>query len=384
MAHASLQSTPDSVTLATSQSRLLIIHYLLNHARMHEAWSIFGVLVRHIQALGFHRRSRAINGNYIKHEYRKRLFWCVYIHDRILSSMFGRPLAIHDDDVDQEECALANDEDIESSRCQITEDGAFCSAAGLVHYARLARILGQVLREFYTPSARLHDISRLYKSASRFEDALTEWQNQLPPFLNYVTLPPSVVSITAQRQMCTLKLMFAHANLLLYRPFILNAIGGMEQSLERDQWVRRCHKKSIEAANTVVSECRYLSQRGLFSRVFWLVNYMQFASIGTLLIYSYLWPEDTTARRTAEEAMDQFPIGIEGDLVGQRYLETLKELREITARGRNNSNNFQPTIDAFTDSGMGPVNHDNTDEASWANFFFDSSVIDELFSYHEN
>jgi hypothetical protein len=81
----------------------------------------------------------------------------------------------------------------------------------------------------------------------------------------------------------------------------------------------------------VVSECRYLFDRGLFSRIFWLVNYAQFAAVGTLYMYSYLWPTSPGIRDVADEAMAEFPVGVEGDLVGQRYLEILKELQEVTA-----------------------------------------------------
>ncbi|KAI0442407.1 fungal-specific transcription factor domain-containing protein [Xylaria telfairii] len=384
MARAQLEEVPDLVTLATSQTRLLIILYLLNHARMHEAWWLFGIVIRHIQALGLHRCSQLARTNPIRYECRKRLFWCVYIYDRILSSMFGRPLAIHDDDIDQEECALANDEDIEESRCRLTENGAFCLSAGLVHYARLARILGQILKGFYTPSARLQDISQLYVSASQFEKALQEWQKDLPPYLNYVVLPQSAVSMTAQRQMCTLKLMFAHASLLLYRPFILHAIDKKASQTSKSQWIKRCHEKSIEAANTVVSECSYLSNRGLFSREFWLVTYMQFASIGTLLMYSYLWPEDTSVRRTAEEAINEFPAGIDGDPVGQRYLATLKELREITAGPQTSLFISDSLFDTSTGLRIEPIGIESADEVPWTNFFFDTSLIDDAIGHNGN
>ena len=86
--------------------------------------------------------------------------------------MFGRALALHDDDNGQEECAFANDHAIEESRCQVTAEGAFCTSAALIHYVRVARILGQILRAFYTPAAQLQEISRLHKSALLFEDSL--------------------------------------------------------------------------------------------------------------------------------------------------------------------------------------------------------------------
>lgn len=78
-----------------------------------------------------------------------------------------------------------------------------------------------------------------------------------------------------QRQMCTLKLAFAHAAHLSYLPFILYS---METTLRKmpylEEWVKRYHDKSIAAANMVVSECKYLYQRGLFTQAFWMVNYL--------------------------------------------------------------------------------------------------------------
>ncbi|KAI8184753.1 putative transcriptional regulatory protein [Colletotrichum sp. SAR 10_77] len=330
MADRQLQRESSKITFASLQARLLATHYLLNHSRMHEAWSSFGIVVRHAQALGLHRRSVGPLSNYITHEYRKRLFWAIYVNDRIISSIFGRPCAIHDDDIDQDECALANDDDITAAGCRVSPYGEFCSAAALIHYARLSRILGKILRKFYSPAARNNSITQLHQFAAEFEKSLLDWQDNLPAYLNYVALPPSALSTMTQRQTCTLKLMFAHASLLLYRPFILYSMDPATGSVSRlEQWVKRCHDKSIEAARVVVNECRYLCQRGLFSRAFWLVNYMQFAALGTLYMYSHLWPEATHVRETAEEAMAEFPVGVQGDLVGQRQVVNIANMTEV-------------------------------------------------------
>ncbi|KAL0934746.1 fungal specific transcription factor domain protein [Colletotrichum truncatum] len=383
MADNQLRKESSKITFASLQARMLATHYLLNHSRMHEAWSSFGIVVRHAQALGLHRRSVGPLSNHVTREYRKRLFWSIYINDRIISSIFGRPCAIHDDDIDQDECALANDEDITASGCHLTASGEFCSAAALVHYARLARILGRILRSFYSPAARNHGIMQLHQAATDFERSLLDWQKNLPAYLNYVALPPSALSIMTQRQTCTLKLMFAHASLLLYRPFILYSMDSAAEASSRlEQWVKRSHDKSISAAKVVVNECRYLCQRGLFSRVFWLVNYMQFAAVGTLYMYSHLWPEATHVRDTAEEAMAEFPVGVEGDLVGQRYVEILGELRDVTAKST-----VAPSVGMDLLARACTVDELPAFEASlmdfggpWSNLFFDTTALDEYVS----
>lgn len=119
---------------------------------MHEAWSSFGLIIRRAQALRLHRRARGSSTNRITLEYRKRLFWSIYIYDRILSSIFGRPCALNDDDIDRDEAVEANDEDITISSCCIVDLDTFCHAIGLIQYSRLACILGRILRHMYSPA----------------------------------------------------------------------------------------------------------------------------------------------------------------------------------------------------------------------------------------
>ncbi|KAM6522072.1 hypothetical protein FALCPG4_011764 [Fusarium falciforme] len=97
----------------------------------------------------------------------------------------------------------------------------FCSAAALIHYARLSHILGRILREFHRPAFKNQTISQLSEAAAEFDRCLNEWQDSLPVYLNYMVPPPSALSVMTQLQMCALKLAFAHASLLLHRPFIL-------------------------------------------------------------------------------------------------------------------------------------------------------------------
>ncbi|OQV11028.1 Fungal specific transcription factor domain-containing protein [Cladophialophora immunda] len=377
MAQKELQKESSRTTLGSLQARLLVTHWFLNHSRMHEAWSTFGLIVRQAQALQLHRHlPQSTNNNQIEYEYRKRLFWSIYIYDRILSSIFGRPCALHDDDIDQEECALANDEDISATSCRLTNQGFYCSAAALLYYTRLARILGQVLSQLYSPAGRSHGLRGLQRVAVGCEQSLAEWQKSLPTYLDYNSLPPEAMSIMTQRQMCTLKLTFTHTQLLLYRPFILYSIGSSQvTSPQFDQWIRHCYKRSIDAAKVTVAECRHLYKEGLMTRAFWLVNYVQFAAIGTLYMYSILWPDDSQVRQVAEEAMSEFPVGVEGDLLGQRYLEVLKELREIT--GGQNATTIDQAVASVGATDMMSMFEESFQDASdpWANLFSEIPLI---------
>ena len=378
---------PTRITLTSIQYRLLVIHYLLNHSRMHEAWSLFGIVVRHAQALGLHDASRKPSGDHTCRQFRQRTFWVIYINDRILSSVFGRPCAIHDEDVDQEECLLSNDENITSSGCDIVRPDDLCLTAALVHYARLARILGNILRQFYCLSKTRQTMSCLHALATDFETSLANWLRGLPAYLNFAILPSSALSVTLHRQVSTLKLTYAYANLLLYRPFILHSMessASVGMNARLCQWVKRCHDQSLTAANMIVCECSALHKRGLFSKTFWMVNYCQFAALGTLYTYCLLWPNAYHVREVAEEARAQFPAGVQDDLVGRRYIEILNELSRITSNHLEHNNLETPgNLDHINHS---PQRSESdtlaTDEPTldfggiWDNLFFDSHIFD--------
>lgn len=376
MAVCQLETIPSTVTMTSLQARLLGVHYLLNHSRMHEAWTSFGIVVRYAQALGLHRASHGPISDHLLHEYRKRVFAAVYINDRLLSGVFGRPCALHDDDVDQQEPSHANEEDITISACILTSGEDFCSAAALVQYGRLAKILGRVLRKLYGPLAKQNTMDHLLEVAKKLGNDLKQWQDGLPAYLDYVHLPSSAMSVMTQRQMCTLKMTFAHACLLLYRPFLVFSISSTRKpSPDVEQWIETCHRESIRAAKTVVAECQDLYERGLFTRAFWLVNYVQFAAIGTLYIYAHIWPESGHIRVLAERAMAQYPIGIEGDMVGQQYYNVLRELRDIIMTSVNAPLEVLPSSAQM----ISPVDFEFDPSGAWANLFLDTTAMSEQF-----
>ncbi|KAL6360628.1 hypothetical protein LRP88_06335 [Fusarium phalaenopsidis] len=81
MANEKLQKESSRIAFASLQARLLVTHYLLNHSRMHEAWSTFGIVVRQAQVLDIHRRSPRPPSDHRVGEYRKRLFWVIWPSD---------------------------------------------------------------------------------------------------------------------------------------------------------------------------------------------------------------------------------------------------------------------------------------------------------------
>jgi hypothetical protein len=120
------------------QSRLIECLYLLSSSRANEVYSKFGTLVSMAITLGLHRRKKYAGHrhemDWIEHESRKRAFWAIYILDRYLSVMGGRPRLLQDEDINQDFPNRADDEDVTSEGIR-TRFGSFDSVmdAPLMH-----------------------------------------------------------------------------------------------------------------------------------------------------------------------------------------------------------------------------------------------------------
>ncbi|KAK9243556.1 fungal-specific transcription factor domain-containing protein [Lipomyces tetrasporus] len=79
---------------------LLLALYSFYDPEGASAWHAVGAAIRISVALGFHRQSSARNLNLINQETRKRVFWAIYSLDRVLSTILGRPITLHDRDID--------------------------------------------------------------------------------------------------------------------------------------------------------------------------------------------------------------------------------------------------------------------------------------------
>lgn len=93
-------------------------------------------------------------------EQRKRIFFCIYMMDRVASIALGRPFALHDDDIDVEPFAAGEDQKCQLSSAVASEfspDNSLTLQSSLLsvplHILALRRIASRIARQVYSPSA---------------------------------------------------------------------------------------------------------------------------------------------------------------------------------------------------------------------------------------
>ncbi|CAK7264688.1 hypothetical protein SEPCBS57363_001207 [Sporothrix epigloea] len=120
-------------------------------------WFLVGMAARVALGCGLHTASAYDKLPTDVAEQRRRIFFCIYMMDRVASIALGRPFALHDDDIDVEPFSSCEDTSLSIS----TESTSLGSSITLqpsllsvpLHILALRRIASRIARQVYSPSA---------------------------------------------------------------------------------------------------------------------------------------------------------------------------------------------------------------------------------------
>lgn len=150
------------------EALLLLVSYSFFNRLGPDTWYLVGIAARMALGMGLHTQ-KALEGSEIKdQEHYKRIFWSLYMMDRVVSTTLGRPLALRNKDIDVG--FFATDEPF----LKVT-----------LHIVKLRSIAGSILEKVYTVkrSSKVSDEQR----TSMVKDlhlALIEWRRTMPFPLN--------------------------------------------------------------------------------------------------------------------------------------------------------------------------------------------------------
>ncbi|GME66470.1 hypothetical protein GTA08_BOTSDO06454 [Neofusicoccum parvum] len=352
-AQALISKETGPATLESVQARFALVHYLLSTARSNQAWFTFGTTVQLAMALGLHRR-RSLgdrNESLINRECQRRLFWSMYTTDRYMSVMFGRPRWIQDDDISQEYPLSVNDEDLTATEI-ISPGQNDCLEDAAVFHSKLTRIVGRAAKEQYTMPSRTE--SERIASAAGHNKALREWKAELPAYLSGAIRPSSLIPIF-RRQSTVLKLAYAHAVMLVNRPFLLNLTRYGYHSAPSNPATRESVDDCLAAARTAIEMVlNYITEGQPFSS-FWFTQYVAFNALA--ITYLYL----LQSRRqgidilyqhrdllTLADTCQQYLADVtEANAPSMRYSIILEELREELSRQVSSSSADHPAAETL-------------------------------------
>ncbi|KAE8377033.1 fungal-specific transcription factor [Aspergillus bertholletiae] len=299
---------------------LSLYSYFLN--RRHSAYMLIGSAMRLGLILGLNHNIPARQcTDPTEREHRVRLWWAIYIFDRMYTSKIGFPLQIRDDDIYVDLPTAVTGSDAEDQ---------FSDTTYLVSSVRLARITGQIIEKIYT--RKPHQESFLQREQQLLL-ALQDWVQSLP---GHIKLPANE---TPQKHVVSLHLQFNQGVILATRPILLHAL--FQQRTHREN-----HEDTPQAVVTLSEACIHAARHSHALIIEEWVNgslpmygyfYAQYLfSSAIILVMSGLLPSIGTAAdleslETAIEILRRMKD--HGNLAAAEFYENLKRVRQCLPNG---------------------------------------------------
>ncbi|OQO00557.1 hypothetical protein B0A48_13047 [Cryoendolithus antarcticus] len=259
-----------SHALVALSAILLQVSYSFFNKVGPNAWYLVGVGIRIAIGIGLHTAptQAVLAMPFSEQEYRKRLFYCLYMMDRLVSISLGRPFGIQDEDIEVELFTDANGAAAQAgpSRLQLHLHSSPLSVP--LHIVRLRRIAGRIFTRVYSGRNKHLNAAQRDDILQTLHSELIDWRRSMP-----FPLPVSHALPVPQFSTAWYDLNYYQHVLMLYRPSPLCPILTIE-------------KVSViaEAASMYVSQVSalQLEKRYAFN---WL-NLFSVFTVSLTLIYS--------------------------------------------------------------------------------------------------
>ncbi|VUC34840.1 unnamed protein product [Clonostachys rosea] len=290
-AEQELAHETESASLFSAQALLGCCFYVLTRSRLNHCWSLFGTTSRIILALGFHRRTlKHTRGpgaqvDHLDYESRKRLFWCAYNLDKTLSTILGRPCAIHDSDIDQELPNVVDDQDLSPTSMVVAQSDNMHVMLGTIQNQKLGRILSNVLSSLYglIPLEQPHR----YQVMKELGLAVHTWRQELPAFLNAERVDSTLLKPLFQRQSNILSLAAGHAEILIYRPCLFSDYTRQHYYSEGSEDSTVAHVQiCLRAAMEIVRVIKCMADADQLYAASWVAQYQAFCAVVVLYTFT--------------------------------------------------------------------------------------------------
>ncbi|KAH7419739.1 fungal-specific transcription factor domain-containing protein [Cadophora sp. MPI-SDFR-AT-0126] len=223
----------DSRPLSSLHSLVLVVIYLLRIDATERAQKVLSLAVIHAQHLGIHLSKTHDDMSTFDSEMFKRTWWCMYVLDRRVSLVLGRPFIIQDNSIT---VALPRDVEVATPRSVLdfyhmeAESTNFSSITYLNVMVGYSRVVGKVWETLFGAESG----SRTSSYVHEYLDSLVYgWMESVPKFLvcdqNNVHQPPITSSPQLFKQRFLVRLRFLYILIMIRSP-LRRSYGALSPS----------------------------------------------------------------------------------------------------------------------------------------------------------
>ncbi|KAL5335773.1 fungal-specific transcription factor domain-containing protein [Aspergillus crustosus] len=286
----------DCRDLMSLQAICFMVLFLQSSAKLSTCYSYIGIALRSALRLGLHR-SVTTNFNPVERELRCRVFWAIRKMDVYVSTLLGLPQMLSDDDIDQEPPLSVDGEFITEHGILPTPEGRIHAMIGANAHTGLSNIILKIVKYIYplkTAQHRTKSDQRYVVSHSKIREIerdLQTWMEELPAALR----PGTEVSPQIERVRQLLRISYAHAQMVMYRPF-LHYVSSGSQARGVDRRSYACAAACVSVSRNIVHITTGMHKKGLLNGSFWFTMYTTYFAILSLLFFVLENPDSPTAK----------------------------------------------------------------------------------------
>ncbi|KAI5956114.1 hypothetical protein CANMA_004561 [Candida margitis] len=217
MALSSVHNNISKNDIVSMKNLMLLALYSFFNPAEFIAWEIAGKLARMAIHLGLNQavsKQEAERMTTREIEMRTRLLWSVYTIDRLTSVTLGRPVALHDDDINVPFPQILDDDELDD----------ITTYRLVIH---LRQIEGQILRRVHSVNVHKHfqnkgqpEEALREQVLQELRDEIEEWHSNANELEHTTTRPKQSLAFRASIPWFTAR--YNHLLILLYRPSYLN------------------------------------------------------------------------------------------------------------------------------------------------------------------
>lgn len=284
--------------------------FLQCSAKLATCYAYIGVALRSAMRMGLHRNFRD-SFTPIEAECRKRVFWTIRKMDIYVGAILGLPQTLSEDEIDQEFPTEVADECIRNDGMFPTPNADMPAMVAANANFKLCRILTKIVKTIYpikgyqsSEQNSTGSYSVSYAAIKDIEMDLQRWTEDLPPELVPRDSPPrSPGPEKLVRMQQLLRLAYAHAQLLLYRPF-LHYVSSKHQKTSVNQRSYACAAACVNVSRNIIQITSDMRRQGLLQGSYWFSMYSTFFGILSLVFFTLENPQSANQNEILSDARE--------------------------------------------------------------------------------
>ncbi|KAF5588756.1 transcriptional regulatory [Fusarium pseudocircinatum] len=314
------------------ETTLILTIYSLEANRRHSACTLVGSAMRLATVMGLHLN---IGDNYLAdpelREHRIRVWWSVYILDRLLSSKIGLPLLISDQDISV---------DLPSNSPTLNSED-FGDHSHFLATVRLSKIAGNISRSLYV---RTPQPGTFLQRVTRIREELDHWKRELPDRVKVDFSRTNETEDHSHSAISAMKVSFNQLFILATRPALLFCFrrkAGEAAVASRESLFPDAAREAADACVSAARQSCQLLLRSWVNGEFHTFDYSYvqhlFSTAVILAIASTLGQDSSKNDREEFEIVAGFLQQLEenGNPAAMEFYAHIKEIQNVLEAWRS-------------------------------------------------